>query len=109
MPTSLMTVGPRKPGSDPAGDERAAIQFLLGWILRNYNDVTSSVGAGEGHVNEASSPLSTCDLSASTTGGNYAGSTGSIRNPPGSPDRGTPGTSPPRPPRRRSGWGCTPR
>src|SRR5215211_3161385 len=44
MPTSLMTVGPRNPGSDPAGDERAAIQVLLGWILRNYNDVTSSLG-----------------------------------------------------------------
>src|SRR4029453_6757155 len=48
MPTSLMTVGPRKPGSEPAGDERAAIQFLLGWVLRNYNDVTSSVGVQVG-------------------------------------------------------------
>src|SRR4029450_6136204 len=48
MPTSLMTVGPRKPGSDPAGDERAAIQILLGWILRNYNDVRSSVGVQVG-------------------------------------------------------------
>jgi hypothetical protein len=63
-----MTVGPRKPGSDPAGDERAAIQFLLGWILRNYNDVTSSVGVQVGRVNEASSPLSTWDLSTSSRG-----------------------------------------
>src|SRR5215207_1142109 len=44
MPTSLMTVGPRNPGSDPAGDERAAIQFLLAGSCVNYNDVTSSLG-----------------------------------------------------------------
>src|SRR5215211_3138364 len=41
-------------------------------ILRNYNDVTSSVGVREGPVNEACSPLSTCDLSTSTGGGNSA-------------------------------------
>jgi hypothetical protein len=31
--------------------------------LRNYNDVTSSLGVAVCRVNEATSPLSTCDVS----------------------------------------------
>ena len=42
-------MGPRKPGSDAAGDGRAAIQFPPCRILRNYNDVTSSLGVLVGY------------------------------------------------------------
>src|ERR1044071_228526 len=37
-------MGPRNPGSDAAGEGRAAIQFASCRVLRNYNDVTLSLG-----------------------------------------------------------------